>query len=155
MEKKQNNYDNQDAILPDNVSPIRYMVDEAFSLNTQFIKSYEEAKETENAIVIMEGDWGGQIYLVCPLEYIKCDKNILEGLLQDLDKIAWKCNEGEGTGIYFEVRKLGEGISGGMGGGTVQSGIWIHDEFKKKGFEEEIKQVILGKKERIKKEIQS
>jgi hypothetical protein len=48
----------------------------------------------------MEVDWGGEIYLVCPIELVKCDENTLHILLGDLDKISWACNEGEGKGIY-------------------------------------------------------
>jgi len=142
-----------EKVLPEDVSPIRYMINEAFSLNTKFIKDFEEARATRDAVVIMEGDWGGQIYVVCTMEQIKCDEDTLKQLLKDLDGIAWECNEGEGQGIYYEVRKVGEGIGGGMGGARVESGMWIHDEFKEKHLENEIKKVIFGEQIRIRKSI--
>lgn len=44
-------------------------------------KSYgdlETAKSDPNAYVVMEGDWGGQIYLTCPVNYIVCDEALLK-----------------------------------------------------------------------------
>lgn len=79
-----------------------------------------KAKEIEGSYVVLEGDWGGQIYLCCPVSHIKCSQEQLKRLLDDLDAIAWKCNEEEGKGMYFEIRKPGEGIGGGMGGGLIK-----------------------------------
>jgi hypothetical protein len=139
----------EEKVIPSGISPVRYMMNEAFETNIEFLKGYEEARNTKGSVVILEGDWGGQIYLVCPMELIKCECEILELLLNDLDSIAWKCNDGEGKGIYYEVRSVGEGISGGMGGGNVESALWIHDEFKGKDIEDEIRKVIFGEKKRI------
>ena len=71
---------------------------------TNSFKSYsdlETAKSDSNTYVVMEGDWGGQIYLTCPVKYIVCDEALLKKLLIKLDQICWKCNGGEGTGIRF------------------------------------------------------
>lgn len=54
----------EEKILPDNVSGVRYILNEAHDLKNKFLESFVEAISTENAVVILEGDWGGQIYLV-------------------------------------------------------------------------------------------
>ena len=41
-------------------------------------KSYsdlETAKSDPNTYVVMEGDWGGQIYLTCPVKYVICEED--------------------------------------------------------------------------------
>ncbi|WP_289355064.1 hypothetical protein [Paenibacillus sp. S-12] len=83
-----------------------------------FIEDFKKAKAIPDTYVIMEGDWGGQIYLSYPMKYINCSEEILHNLLDDLDSIAWDCNEGEGKGLYYEIRRPGDGIGGGMGGGA-------------------------------------
>lgn len=140
-----------DDTLPNDISPVRYMMNEAYSLNIKFLKNYEEAKITKDAVLIMEGDDGGQIYVVSPMTLVKCDKSILDQLLNDLDEIAWGGSDNGGKGIYYEKRKVGERISGGMGGGEVSNGVWVHSMFKEKGYELQIKDVIEGKIKKIRK----
>lgn len=91
--------------------------------------------------------WRPLSLTVCPMELVRCDREALANLLNDLDKIAWEDNEGEGKGIYYEVKKEGEIVEGGMGGGLVTNNLWVHDEFK--DIVEDIKQVIEGKKKTI------
>lgn len=111
----------------------------------------------ENLWLVLEGDWSGQVYLTVPLRCIPRfvvqktnDYEILlvgrpeprdyEGwiqlirvqrLLRELDRIAWPCNQGEGRGVSV-VRLLPHHdpvVGGGMGGGRLTDGIWLHDEF--------------------------
>ena len=92
-------------------------------------KSYDDlktAKTDPDAYVIMEGDWGGQIYLTCPAKYIVCDEDVLKEILKKLDQTSWECNGGDGAGIRFETYDLGDEVSGGMGGGMIMDGLWIH-----------------------------
>ncbi|MGC5323878.1 hypothetical protein [Brevibacillus sp. SYSU BS000544] len=134
--------------IPNSHSPVRHLINEAHNLEHRFIENYEQAIRIKNSVVILEGDWGGQIYLVCPMDLIKCDKESLENLLDDLDKIAWECNDGEGKGIYYEIREIGESVAGGMGGGVVSNTPWVHDEFE--AIYEDIQKVIGGKRKRLK-----
>ncbi|MNZ37281.1 hypothetical protein D3C78_547230 [compost metagenome] len=99
--------------------------------------------------MIMEGDWGGQIYLSCPMDIVKCNEDILRNLLTDLDTIAWDCNEGEGKELYYEVRQPGEGIGGGMGGGEIKVKLWIHKEFSDLNLYDEIEDVLSGRKDKL------
>jgi len=113
--------------------------------------TYQEAKDATNGAVIMEGDWGGQIYLSCPMKYVKCDKKTIIKLLIELDKLAWPCNEDDGTGLKFCRANPGTGIIGGMGGGVVLDELWINDEFEK--IKPEIQRVLNGEFPSIKHQV--
>lgn len=82
--------------------------------------------------LVMEGDWGGQVYLSVPIKYIGpavTDAQIVE-LARKLDKRAWDCNEGDGCDISLVHSNEAEsGIVGGMGGGLKIDGLWLHGEF--------------------------
>jgi len=106
-------------------SSVRKIIDRD---NYNSFKNLNEAKKYGDSFLIMEGDWGGQIYLVYPVKLIKCEEKRLLKLLQDLDKLAW--DEKVGKGIYFERFKEGEIVPGGMGGGIAPSNLWVHDNFK-------------------------
>jgi hypothetical protein len=140
MEEKQN----KSKEIPEHHSPLRHILAKALGRAYQPMHNLAEAKSVDGAHLIMEGDWGGQIYLVCPVKLVKCAEEELWQLLSELDKIIWKCNDGDGTGIYYEQRKPGEGIPGGMGGGLVSEELWIHPELVSKGLDGLIRKVITG-----------
>ena len=97
----------------------------------------------------MEGDWGGQIYLACPLSVVGATEPALRALLRELDAIAWPTNDQEGMAILYEHRPAGAGVAGGMGGGLVDAAIWVHDEFVALGLADAIRAVIRGERERL------
>lgn len=131
-------------VIPPHHSPLRHMMAETKGQAYEPLRNLQEAQAADDAVVIMEGDWGGQIYLVCPVRLVHCSEEALQKLLAELDKAAWECNDGEGTGLYYEHRRLGEGIAGGMGGGLATSDLWIHTELAALGLEERIRQVVGG-----------
>ncbi len=107
----------------------------------------ESARQKEGFAIndtwlVMSGDWGGQIYLTVPLKFVGPKAKILE-LLKEMDEFAWSCNEGRGgdVGIYSpsDPRAIAKGIicnrrdgfMGGMGGGYLVFGLWIHREFRR------------------------
>ena len=111
-------------------------------------KSYsdlETAKSDSNAYVVMEGDWGGQIYLTCPVRYVICDEDMLKKLLKKLDHMCWKCNGGDGAAIRYETFSQGEIVAGGMGGGLAVDGLWIHPKILEiNDIKEKLEVLILG-----------
>lgn len=139
----------QPAEIPNHESPVRRMISDAHGLVYHPLRLLDEAKASADGVVILEGDWGGQIYVVCPAGMVACDAATLRHLLQDLDAIAWDCNEGEGARVYFERTSPGRGVAGGMGGGEVTGDIWVHAEFREKPLADNIRQVILGERSRI------
>jgi len=105
------------------------------------LKSLQEARKYNDAHVIFEGDYGGQVYLSVPVKKIKCSQTVLDKLLKELDAIAWK--DSTGTGLYFERIKKGEIISGGMGGGRAKNNLWVHKDLS--NFRRKILLVLQGR----------
>src|SRR6478752_2067129 len=64
-------------------------------------RSLDDAKQADDAAVVMHGDYGGSIYLTCPARLVLCDEPTLRQLLHDLDEHDW--NDPEGVGLYYEV----------------------------------------------------
>jgi hypothetical protein len=111
--------------------------------------SYEAAKKAPDGVLVMEGDYGGQIYLSCPMKLVQCGPKEIESVLRDLDTMAWGCNEGDGADTYYLRRQSGQGIWGGMGGGIVLDGLWVHEEFTH--LKDAIWRVLQGKAKDLKK----
>ena len=135
--------------IPPNASPVRFINEEGYV----FFTSLEEARKHRNAVVIFEGDTGGQIYLTAPVKDIHCSVPELESLLKDIDGFGW----GDGE-MYFEIRNTGEGVAGGMGGGIVTDGVWLHPNFMTNDFatfeiSKRVNNVISGKWESLLQEL--
>ncbi|APR86875.1 hypothetical protein A7982_12224 [Minicystis rosea] len=109
--------------------------------------SLAEARETKDGMVILEGDYGGQIYLVAPAAGVDCSEGELSLLLRDLDEIAWPgCPPGSSS-VRFERLAAGETVPGGMGGGRVEDDVWIHPELA--AHATAIRDVLAGRRETL------
>jgi hypothetical protein len=109
--------------------PDTFLMDELKSLHADMLARNPEA----DPWLVLEGDWGGQIYLTIPWRLVGHDA-LVGALLHWLDWLAWECNEGDGAraSLYDPTRHGDdpeEGIDGGMGGGELRDGLWLHDEF--------------------------
>jgi len=137
-------------IIPNHESAVRKLVSEAHGLAYEPLQNLNEARSYLDGIAILQGDDGGQIYIVCPVALIKCSESTLQQLLTDLDALAWPGNDPDSAKIYYERKSSDTNVIGGMGGAKVIENIWIHQEFKTKGLESAIKEVIEGKISSIK-----
>ena len=63
-------------------------------------KSLAVAKADPNGVAILEGDYGGQIYVVVHARDVKCNDSQLFDLLQFLDGLEW--DDPDGANIYYE-----------------------------------------------------
>ena len=88
--------------------------------------SLAETKADPDGVVILEGDDGGQIYVVARAEQVSCSPAALDQLLRDLDLINWEGNEEDSARVVFERKAIGTGIAGGMGGAVVTRDVWVH-----------------------------
>jgi hypothetical protein len=113
------------------------------------LRSLDEAKRCEDGVVILEGDYGGQVYLTCPARLVCCPPETLYQLLLDIDSKCWECNSGDGAGIYFERKPAGSGVWGGMGGGRVHAGLWLHPGVEALGLRPQIEAILAGKQDRL------
>jgi hypothetical protein len=131
-------------IIPDGQSPVRFvqmLQGEAF----RPLSGYDEARNIEDAYVFFEGDWGGQIYLVCPMRRVRCSEKALQEILLEIDRRQWK--DAEGAAIYYERHRPGDGIWGGMGGGRALDELWIHPALARRSLRGGIRDALEGGRE--------
>lgn len=110
----------------------------------QPLRSLDEARAYPDAVVIAEGDSGGQVYFTCPVRLIRCTEAELMLLLEDVDAIQWGIDNG-GAGLYYERLSVGDGVWGGMGGGMITEGVWVHDRLCDVGTDEAVRAVVEGR----------
>lgn len=134
-------------VVPDHESAVRRMVADGHGGSYKAIQSLDEARATPDAAIVMEGDYGGSIYLTCPALVVRCDERTLRQLLHDLDEHYW--NDPEGVGLYYEVAPVGSGLVGGTDGGLVTDRVWLHPDLEAKGLRERAEAVITGKRVRL------
>ena len=100
----------------------------------------KDFKGSQNYLVL-EGDYGGQIYVVIPKSLILCNNDVINILLYTLDDFAWENDED--ANFYFRDFYPGDVVPGGMGGGmALDKEIWVHKEFSE--IKNEIIAVILN-----------
>jgi hypothetical protein len=114
--------------LPANESGLRRLVADANGDEYSALRSLSEARSFKDSTVILEGDYGGQIYVVAPIGYVKCNESRLHSLLAEVDATQW--DEPEGASIFFERLPVGAGVPGGMGGAAVQQSVWVHERLQ-------------------------
>ena len=136
-------------VLPDHESGIRRMVSDSKGIAYQAVHSLDEAKSFADGLVVFEGDDGGQIYVVCPASLVLCSAETLNTLLRDLDAIAWPGNDANSARVFYERLPVGAPVFGGKGGAIVSNEIWIHHEFEESGMDVAVREVIAGKRARI------
>lgn len=131
--------------LPEHESGVRRMIADAGGTAYKAFLSLAEAKSDGDGVVVFEGDWGGQIYLVARASYVQCSEAVLRQLVLDLDARQWK--DPDAARVYYERQPVGSGISGGMGGGVVLPDVWVHDRLR--GLEGTIRRVLTGEQVRL------
>jgi hypothetical protein len=108
------------------------------------LRSLEEAKSVDDGVVILQGDDGGQIYVVARGVDVLCSESDLQALLRELDEMSWR--DASMRHIYYERLPVGAGVPGGMGGGMVEDTPWVHKEFVKLRLKESIVAVLKGER---------
>ncbi|MCC7522673.1 hypothetical protein IT407_02650 [Candidatus Uhrbacteria bacterium] len=107
---------------------LRAMVSKSKGEEYQAIESLEEAKRIKSSYLILQGDDGGQIYVVCPISLVVCGEDSIARLLGEIDDLIWK--DSTMAGYYFEAHEPGAVISGGKGGGRAEVDLWVHPELE-------------------------
>jgi hypothetical protein len=73
--------------------------------------------------LVLEGDFGGQIYLTLPMRLVRKSAKIAR-LLYELDQFAWQCNGGDGTDVHVV-----DGNCSWLDVDALSDGLWMHSEF--------------------------
>ena len=125
-------------------SVLRELMAEASGRSYVAFETLDQVRADPDGAVTLEGDDGGQIYVVVPGQQVGCSEEALTRLLHDLDQISWPGNDEGSAHLVFERVAVGTGVAGGMGGGVVTSGAWIHPELVRLGIDHEIRAVLRG-----------
>jgi hypothetical protein len=128
-------------------SPLRSLMVEASGGAYTALETFAAACEQPSSIVIFEGDDGGTIYLTIPVREVACGEPALRQLLLDIDTMCWSDHSMAST--VYEIVSVGAIVAGGMGGGQVTDGLWLHPRVEALGMREDIRQVLKGQLERI------
>jgi len=135
--------------IPEHHSAVRHMMSAVRGEEYTPLLSLEEARQYDDSVVILEGDWGGTIFATCPVKYVICDHDTIIVLDKAIELSFWGDNEKHtgikdgGWGVYYERKAPGSGVSGGMGGGRVMDGLWVHDRLSDSD-KAQIRAVLLG-----------
>jgi hypothetical protein len=129
------------ANVKDHEDPMRSMLAESRGKPYRSYPTLSEAR-ANNALVVLQGDDGGQIYLTCPAIKVKCSEIELKLLLRFLDDMAWR--DPSMAAIYFEDVPQNSGVPGGMGGGRATGDIWLHPKLAELGIEQRVRSFICG-----------
>jgi hypothetical protein len=109
------------------------------------LHTLSEAQAVTDGVVILEGDYGGQIYVVARAALVRCTDRALRQLSSDLDGQEW--DDPEGARVYFERRAVGTGVAGGMGGAVVGDSVWVHPRLE--GDRAAVEEVLDGRRTRL------
>lgn len=126
-------------------SGLRSMMAEASGGSYIAFDSLEAARNRPDSIVIFEGDDGGTIYLTVPTYKVACGEIALHHLLSDA--MCW--NDLSAAHVFYELVPIGGSVAGGMGGGRVIDGVWLHSKVEELGVRQDIELVLDGRRERI------
>lgn len=136
-----------ETVLPEHHSPVRAILAAARGQPYTAFENLVAARAHPDGALVFEGDYGGMIYLTAPARLISCDEGTLEQLLADIDDLCW--GDSGGAGLYFEALPVGSSVAGGMGGGRVVEGVWLHADLEGLLLRPEIVAVLAGRSARL------
>jgi hypothetical protein len=65
----------------------------------------------------------------------------------EIDVMCWA--DASMSHLCFEALPAGSGVAGGVGGGGVTQGVWLHDAIEELGIRDEIEAVLSGACDRL------
>jgi FMN phosphatase YigB (HAD superfamily) len=120
----------------------RRMFNAAHEKTHTVLQTLQEARAHPEAAVILQGDDGGQIYVTCPVSRVRCAEPELQELLTRIDRAMW--DDRAMASLHFEVAPVQSAIAGGMGGGVVTDGVWVHRRIDEIGLADVVRDVVYG-----------
>jgi hypothetical protein len=109
------------------------------------LRTLEEVRSGFDGYVILQGDGGGQVYVVAPAHAVMCSIHTLRRLLREIDELEWPGNDEKSRALYFERMRPGTGVAGGMGGGLAGQEPWLHERLVSQGLHGPIRNVLAGR----------
>lgn len=127
--------------LPDLESAVRRVVHEARGQERRVLDTLDEARQLPDAVVVLEGSYGGQIYVVCPAAVVQCGEDELQALLTELDRL--ERNDPDGARVFYTQLPMGASVVGGVGSGIVYDSIWVHARLHARGHRPFVERALL------------
>ena len=136
----------KDRLLEEHESGIRALIAESHGQPYRSFHTLKEAQAAPVAAVILEGDYGGQIFATCPARLVRCDEARLRHLSKELELLLWDTDDTDGAQLYLEPVAAGHSVAGGMGGGRVVDGVWTHEEIRQLGLDHAIRDIFQNRR---------
>lgn len=108
------------------------------------IHKLAEAAVHDDIWVIMVADFGGVIMLTFPARRARCSEEALEELCLALSDIDGGSRRD--SGIFYDRAQVGSWVSGGVGGGVITPGLWLHAEMGGANVASLVFQILMGQK---------
>jgi len=131
-------------------SGLRGMMADAGVIEYSPLQSFEEASRVDDAVMVIEGDYGGQIHATAPIRLVACAQTRLDLLARELEAVAWpSLPDADSVNVLYERLPVGALVAGGMGGGVITDGIWVHEEFRQLGLAKAIADVVQARETKL------
>jgi hypothetical protein len=108
----------------------------------------EAASDPDGALVLC-GDYGGTVFVTAPARLVGCDVGALRTLVSDLDAVTWMSGDLTSASVALERHPVGTGVVGGMGGGVVIDGVWVHPTDVPEEIHAQVREVVSGQRARV------
>jgi hypothetical protein len=136
---------NKSLLLRSHQSAARTFLAESKGRVYRSFRTLAEARDAPVAAVIVEGDYGGQIFATCPASLVACTEERVRRLAEELETRVNATTYAGSAQVLFEPIPIGGGVAGGMGGGGVIDGVWVHEEIRQLGWAEDVEAILLGR----------
>lgn len=130
--------------VPPHESLVRRFLSDVEGTPYRPLLSLEQARLVPGGAVVLEGDYGGIIYLTCPADLVRCDDQTLRRLLDDIDALIF--NSPETAAVKLEVLRPGAGVWGGSGGGVFTGDVWLHQSLDVFELDMPVRDVLAGRR---------
>ena len=108
--------------------------------------SLEEARRATDGYVILDGEFGGICYIICPAKLVMCDEKTLRSLVHDLEDAIFP-GFTQGAKAWYARLGLNEepgGYALGEESGIALDIPWLPSWLSETGLDRRIKQVLAG-----------
>jgi hypothetical protein len=132
------------GVIPEHESAVRRLMADARGGTYEALLTLEDAKHVDDAAVVMEGDYGGSIYLTCLARLVQCDQAALQQLYW-----TWTSTTGttlRASGSTTSARPLVLASPEVRAAGVVTNAVWLHPELEAKGLRPHVEAVIAGER---------
>ncbi len=113
------------------------------------ITTLTQAHAHPDSVVLLSGDWGGHVFLVCRVRYVQCAEPALQQLLHDLNLIAWPMDRQGSTQLMYVHGDEWHGWVPDASRIQFNGRLWVDQLFVELALVPDIAAVLRGERERL------